>query len=670
MAWSTRYVIYVLFILLFANNPTAGIEVDGNSDNCVISLVVPKESIKNSCSDNSKNEFKLRSVEGIIGQLKREIHEIKVKLAYTLSPKPDSKDFVELFEKVNSLQKVDLALLQDRLNTIEDKLETVSIAHSKDKDLIGQKNSKPSFSQKLSKKKLIKIIKSTLKKEFRGLDDKIKTSVLEELQARPDLLSAGISQPQMGESLTAYSKSHRLYRHYNKQEFSHKHNPKMNLPEEAMNLDKDEIEQEKVSPKISGDGDESAVNNEFPDIRMKTDITQSDSDFGNGLNKLFDIFRTELTESLTQHTKRVKDIMSQHLTTVESKMSRLVRVIDGMKNKYEKKFEGHDKFKDRLQELESHISTLAQGIASMKVNVLSDPTVEEHLKQQQLEIENRITSKLYQSDIPSKRDLETLRIRLQEADKKVDLTVADFKNFRADMRVKTHLLECNVTQLANSIEHINETLFPDYEDLNVDEIFYEIEVKNTVKFVKEIREVWPTIVKNITEKGLMDECDCHEIDLQFIDINAKTNDLKEQNKRIYDKLFSMNYSISWLTDRVNDIEKFNLRNALEYDKWVRYDFNCSYGRSACFGGKKYVRKTRYTPAQFVGVVLCSENRYKIYVSESLEDTFLDLGDTLGGGEDHCEFVGATQRSKITVGKVEPTFDQVNGNYHSIFSKFL
>ena len=69
------------------------------------------------------------------------------------------------------------------------------------------------------------------------------------------------------------------------------------------------------------------------------------------------------------------------------------------------------------------------------------------------------------------------------------------------------------------------------------------------------------------------------------------------------------------------------------------------GLNGCKDGKKYVRLNTYSSGKIVGVVLCSPTRYKIYLSESLSEEFLDLSDKFGYGEDHCEFVGGKQNSK-------------------------
>ncbi|XP_078086110.1 fibronectin type III domain-containing protein 1 isoform X2 [Mustelus asterias] len=69
--------------------------------------------------------------------------------------------------------------------------------------------------------------------------------------------------------------------------------------------------------------------------------------------------------------------------------------------------------------------------------------------------------------------------------------------------------------------------------------------------------------------------------------------------------------------------------------WIPYTFKFEPSSSEC-SGKQYVKRTWYR--KFVGVVLCNSLRYKIFLAESLRDTFYSIGDAWGKGEDHCQFV--------------------------------
>ncbi|XP_068586498.1 ABI family, member 3 (NESH) binding protein b isoform X5 [Cebidichthys violaceus] len=68
--------------------------------------------------------------------------------------------------------------------------------------------------------------------------------------------------------------------------------------------------------------------------------------------------------------------------------------------------------------------------------------------------------------------------------------------------------------------------------------------------------------------------------------------------------------------------------------WTQFPFKTD-SYSDCHG-KQYVKRTWYR--KFVGVQLCNSLRYKIYLSDSLNGKFHNIGDQTGFGEDHCQFV--------------------------------
>ncbi|XP_015257624.1 PREDICTED: target of Nesh-SH3-like isoform X2 [Cyprinodon variegatus] len=68
--------------------------------------------------------------------------------------------------------------------------------------------------------------------------------------------------------------------------------------------------------------------------------------------------------------------------------------------------------------------------------------------------------------------------------------------------------------------------------------------------------------------------------------------------------------------------------------WTQFPFKTD-SYSDCHG-KQYVKRTWYR--KFVGVQLCNSLRYKIYLGETLNGEFHNIGDQSGFGEDHCQFV--------------------------------
>jgi hypothetical protein len=70
--------------------------------------------------------------------------------------------------------------------------------------------------------------------------------------------------------------------------------------------------------------------------------------------------------------------------------------------------------------------------------------------------------------------------------------------------------------------------------------------------------------------------------------------------------------------------------------WTALSFTAQNRLGSCTGSK-YVRySTKY--AVWVGVILCSATRYKMYLAASMTGTYYELADGSGGGEDHCELV--------------------------------
>nr|XP_022292922.1 uncharacterized protein LOC111103756 isoform X1 [Crassostrea virginica] len=76
--------------------------------------------------------------------------------------------------------------------------------------------------------------------------------------------------------------------------------------------------------------------------------------------------------------------------------------------------------------------------------------------------------------------------------------------------------------------------------------------------------------------------------------------------------------------------------------WYEYDFAHDDIWNGCAGGRKYVMRTRFTSAPLVGVVLCSSSSYQIFLGTNLTDTFLNVIDGSGQGENLCELVGGHQ----------------------------
>lgn len=70
--------------------------------------------------------------------------------------------------------------------------------------------------------------------------------------------------------------------------------------------------------------------------------------------------------------------------------------------------------------------------------------------------------------------------------------------------------------------------------------------------------------------------------------------------------------------------------------WQSYEFDAAEYKIACYG-ERYVSFSQ-AYSKWVGVILCDANRYKIFLGESQEGKFFEIGDNSGHGQDHCELV--------------------------------
>ncbi|XP_068614614.1 target of Nesh-SH3-like [Brachionichthys hirsutus] len=68
--------------------------------------------------------------------------------------------------------------------------------------------------------------------------------------------------------------------------------------------------------------------------------------------------------------------------------------------------------------------------------------------------------------------------------------------------------------------------------------------------------------------------------------------------------------------------------------WSQFPFQPD-AYSEC-NGRMFIKRTWYR--KFVGIQLCNSLRYQIYLSDSLNGKFHNIGDLSGYGEDHCQFV--------------------------------
>ncbi|GFR78074.1 fibronectin type III domain-containing protein 1 [Elysia marginata] len=136
-------------------------------------------------------------------------------------------------------------------------------------------------------------------------------------------------------------------------------------------------------------------------------------------------------------------------------------------------------------------------------------------------------------------------------------------------------------------------------------------------------------------------------------LRGKYRDLSERFRDLNDGQAEMGEILAETNTKVTDLQ-LDFRLTLS-DEWVPLGFEYDSSRTDCFGDQ-YVRRLSYKLARYVGVVLCDSHRYKIFLSKSLDEKFLNIGDIGGLGEDHCEFVGGDQSYNVTLSRAQSRYD--------------
>lgn len=626
-------------------------------ENCMVSLVIPKESIKTSCSGGSNyyTDQKLKSVESQLSSIRKDMNNFNIRLTYTLSRGTNERDTVELSRKLDKLEA-----------TVKD-LQTNFTRE--------QDNEKEAFADTMNRRKFVRLIRSTLRKELANIKEDIKRDIHYEFrqQLKDDIRSELKSYAVRNNKLVHGINSEILlntvendfdqYERSNTYRVNKQHRPDPNNQLTNIYTDHDTFE--------------SALNNELPE-KPQSKIIQPESQAEKlDIKEAIVILNNEVVKHLEKQTKQVKDIVGHHLNVTESKLS---TVSENLSKKFETMSPGREykEISQKFEQIEHDISTLGTGLSSLlQENNIFSNEIKKQIELEKVGIERSIISKLSGRSNPLKLELENLKNKTQAMSNLIQATANSQKqtqyslqNFNATYKLKNFYLEQSIRRMTEQIQELNMTINPEYDGiLTVDEALHEVTIEDTINFVAEIKDLWPAVLENISSIVKVHKKDLDFVEEGFKHTRSNFDNVLQKQTQCFDRINKLHNELRKIKDTLDYNEQVNRNKALENNEWAQFNFNHTHGRSGCFGGKKFVKKTGYEVGSYVGVVLCSEKRYKIYLSDSLDEMFLNIGDTNKTGEDHCEFVGADRNSSITLQKGATQFERIQGNLN-LLSKSL
>nr|KAG5694177.1 hypothetical protein BaRGS_016023 [Batillaria attramentaria] len=368
------------------------------------------------------------------------------------------------------------------------------------------------------------------------------------------------------------------------------------------------------------------------------------------------MLRTEIQSILQQQVDEVLSLVSKHSAMVDSRLEDQEKRFSQL----EERLAADVKHLDQLvNSLKLELTSVSQGVQTLyqrteKTSELED-TVAELKKNISMEGNSRLLATLLDEQGKKVRKLERLTEIYQQS----------LEHYRNETKLEYRDLKERLTKESGVVKSLNQAL---YTNITSEVKQANLQLNTTMK--KQIEEVKQR-VQVMEDNSLLLQIDLSSFERQLKSKSSKSerdisrltddvNDLKQKTRNLQRTLSKTESDQEHLSHVVNSTstEVQNLKMEVKLnvlDDWLPYNFDYMKSRTDCFG-EQFVRKSGFKTGRLVGVVLCSHNRYKIFLGQSLTDTFKNIGDDSGMGEDHCEFVNASQRSAVKVSPFRTSTD--------------
>ncbi|XP_046335491.2 cytospin-A-like [Haliotis rufescens] len=385
--------------------------------------------------------------------------------------------------------------------------------------------------------------------------------------------------------------------------------------------------------------------------------SQNDAQHENDNMYVANVYSDELEELLRSEINNLLQSRMEEVISLMRKQSlKLVTAVDQQGKDIDKIEEGQEekmkRMQDRVDGIKLELSSISQAVqefyAKMEKMQSLQVIVEEIKKNMSSMSASQNQDMVSRVDEHGKklRTLDRLRGIFQQS---LQHYRNESKMAYTDMQHKLAGLEVNLARELSSELYSNITSQFNWQFDRFN---------NTLKSKSNSME---TAVRNLEDNSVLLQMDIKNLERRH---KSKTGKLEEdygnlknrvervqnQNRKLIESVSNMKSDQRTLQTRLNSSSSTLASLEIEFrlsvtDTWVEYDFEYDTSRTACFG-KQYIRKTRYKNGRLAGVVLCTNNRYKILLANCVTEKFLNVGDISGFGEDHCEFVGTTKSSII------------------------
>lgn len=360
------------------------------------------------------------------------------------------------------------------------------------------------------------------------------------------------------------------------------------------------------------------------------------------------LLKTEIQRILQQQVDEVLSLVSKHSAMVDTRLEDQEKRFTQLEERLAADIKHLDQV---VSSLKLELTSVSQGVQTLyqrtdKSEELAE-AVAELKKNMSMEGNSRLLATLTDEQGKKVRKLERLtEIYQQSLEHYRNETKMEYKDLKERMAKESgavkslnQALHTNITaEVKQANAELNSTIEKQIED-----------VKRRVQVIED-NSLLLQIDLSSFERQLKSKSSKSERDIEVL--NEDVSDLKQKARNLQKSLGTTESGQEHLLQVVNttaaEMQSLKMEVKLNVlDGWLPYNFDYMKTRTDCFG-EQFIRKSSYKTGRLVGVVLCSQDRYKIFLGQSLTDTFKNIGDDSGIGEDHCEFVNAPDKNKVKV----------------------
>lgn len=376
------------------------------------------------------------------------------------------------------------------------------------------------------------------------------------------------------------------------------------------------------------------------------------------------MLRQEIQSILQQQAEEVLSLVSKHTARVDSRLQEQERRV----TQIEQRLAADIKHLDQLVgSLKLELTSVSQGVQTLyqrtdKAEELQD-TVIELKKNMSMEGNNRLMATLLDEQGKKVRKLERL----------TEIYKQSLEHYRNETKLEYRDLKERLSKESSVVKSLNQAL---YANISSEVKQANLALNTTLK--KQVDDVRQR-VQVMEDNSLLLQIDLSSFERQLKAKSSKSErdidslkedvrDLKQKARNLQKTLSSTESGQEHLFQVVNSTTKEvqSLQTEVKLNvlgDWLPYNFEYRKTRTDCFG-EQFIRKSSYKKGRLVGVVLCTNKRYKIFLGQSLTDVFLNIGDDTGLGEDHCEFVNAPERAQHKVSPFRTSTSNESGYVRS------